>query len=158
VDKAYRPQLVPGWIKRVLDRINPYGRANDFRNNDAPATYASLLQEAGQRHEGRSGAESDKASSRTWVSSSCIRPSSIAASISASGSVLPSPASTTRCSTATRISDLYMLMGNEAYDDSLDPTIGFTSATGLDLSGANPDYGAMAPRCLLSESNGVTAG
>lgn len=46
-------QLVPGWLKRVLDRINPYeARFTDFRNNSAPATYASMIQQAGPSYNG----------------------------------------------------------------------------------------------------------
>ncbi|MES2572037.1 MAG: hypothetical protein V4710_18525, partial [Verrucomicrobiota bacterium] len=48
----YLAQLIPGWLKRVLDRINPYeARFSDFRG-DAPATYASMLQQAGPRFTG----------------------------------------------------------------------------------------------------------
>jgi hypothetical protein len=49
----YQPQLAQGWVKRVLDRINPYeARFNDFRNNSAPASYASMILQAGQHYEG----------------------------------------------------------------------------------------------------------
>ena len=38
---------------------------------------------------------------------------------------------------ATRLAQLYTLLGNEAYVDALDPTIGFTTASG--------EYGNLAP-------------
>src|SRR5262249_3366574 len=45
---AYVPQLMTGWVKRVLDAVNPYeARISDFVNNPAPATYASLIRQAG---------------------------------------------------------------------------------------------------------------
>ncbi|MFT6864321.1 MAG: hypothetical protein ACJAVK_002886 [Akkermansiaceae bacterium] len=54
VDGDYKPQLAQGWIERVLDRINPYEvRFDDFRNNGAPATYVSMIQQAGQSPSGR---------------------------------------------------------------------------------------------------------
>ena len=42
------PQLVMGWVKRVLDAINPYeARYSATFSGDAPASYSSMLQEAG---------------------------------------------------------------------------------------------------------------
>ena len=39
----YKPQLAEGWIKRVLDAVNPYeARINDF-SGDNPATYSSMI-------------------------------------------------------------------------------------------------------------------
>ncbi|RYD37116.1 MAG: hypothetical protein EOP85_17845, partial [Verrucomicrobiaceae bacterium] len=46
--KRYIPQLVMGWVKRVLDRINPYEtRYTDFFGNESPATYSNQIQIAG---------------------------------------------------------------------------------------------------------------
>ena len=47
------------------------------------------------------------------------------------------PANNALLNIATRLSDFYMLLGNEAYQDALDPTIGFGTSSG--------DYGTLAP-------------
>ena len=41
----YRPQLVQGWVKRVLDAVNPYeARIRDF-TADSPAAWSSMLRQ-----------------------------------------------------------------------------------------------------------------
>ena len=59
--KRYIPQLVMGWVKRVLDRINPYeARFNDFFSNESPATYSSQIQIAGGPYAGNVALNPDK--------------------------------------------------------------------------------------------------
>src|SRR5205823_5602739 len=60
---------------------------------------------------------------------------------------------------ATRISDLYMLLGNEAYADAQDPTIGFTSADG-DIGNLAPSVFAFANQLpnLISEELALLRG
>ena len=59
--KRYIPQLVMGWVKRVLDRINPYeARYTDFFSNESPATYSSQIQIAGAPFAGRVALNPDK--------------------------------------------------------------------------------------------------
>ncbi len=149
VDKVYRAQLVMGWIKRVLDRVNPYeARFSDFRNNDAPATYANMILEAGQRPEGPVALNPDKnviENVGLIELYQTILDRGISLSIGLSSPITTPGINNALLLAATRISDLYMLLGNEAYTDALDPTIGYVSGTGLDLSGANPGYGSMAP-------------
>ena len=43
-EKLYIPQLIMGWVKRVLDRINPYeARYTDFFSSESPALYSLSL-------------------------------------------------------------------------------------------------------------------
>ncbi|MFM8359322.1 MAG: hypothetical protein ACKOET_12305, partial [Verrucomicrobiota bacterium] len=59
--KRYIPQLVMGWVKRILDQINPYeARFSATFNGDAPATYSSMLQQAGGPYIGPVALNSDK--------------------------------------------------------------------------------------------------
>ena len=47
-----RPQLAEGWIKRVLNGLNPFEqRIKDF-HKAAADTYVSMMIQAGQRYEG----------------------------------------------------------------------------------------------------------
>ncbi len=137
----YQPQLAQGWIKRVLDRINPFeARFNDFRNNSAPATYASLILEAGQHYEGPVALNPDK---NVVENVGLIELYQTVLDRGRGLSIdLSSPVSTPGINNAlllaaTRVSDLYMLLGNEAYSDAQDPTVGFGSTSS--------DYGSAAP-------------
>ncbi len=137
---AYQPQLAMGWVKRVLDRINPYeARFNDFRNNDAPSTYVSMILQAGQRFEGPVALNPDK----NVVENlglielyETVLDRGRGLSIDLSTPVVTGGINNALLLAATRVADLYMLLGNEAYADALDPTIGFGSNTA--------DYGHAA--------------
>src|SRR5258705_5075754 len=72
---------------------------------------------------------------------------------------LSTPISTPGISTAlqlasTRLADFYALLGNEAYVDALNPTIGMGSASSVDLSGANVGYGNLAPAIFCFQNQG----
>lgn len=127
----YQPQLAMGWVKRVLDRINPYeARFNDFRNNDAPSTYVSMILQAGQQFEGPVALNPDK----NVVENvglielyETVLARGRGLSIDLSTPVVTGGINNALLLAATRVSDLYMLLGNEAYSDAQDPTIGFGS-------------------------------
>ncbi|WOO41007.1 LamG domain-containing protein [Rubellicoccus peritrichatus] len=57
----FLPQLIMGWVKRVLDRVNPYeARFSDFFNNESPSIFSSQLQIAGAPFIGPVALNSDK--------------------------------------------------------------------------------------------------
>lgn len=136
----YRAQLAMGWLKRVLDAVNPYeARIRDF-DGDNPATVSSMLQQLGPRYEGPVALNPDKDVIENvglieLYETLLKRASDLSINLS-------SPVSTPTIANAlqlvsTRLSDFYMLLGNEAYSDAEDPTIGFGSSS--------VEYGAMAP-------------
>ena len=56
----YRAQLVMGWLKRVMDAVNPYeARIRDF-SGESPSTSISMLAQFGPRYEGPVALNSDK--------------------------------------------------------------------------------------------------
>jgi len=137
----YQAQLAEGWVKRVLNNVNPFeARVNNFFNSDNPATYVSMIRQAGPRYEGQVAfnpakdvienvglielyqtvLERAKALSIDLEQPTCT-PGVVSAIMLA----------------ANRISGFYSLLGNEAYNDALDPTIGF----GTD----SVEYGSLAP-------------
>ncbi|MFO1460141.1 MAG: hypothetical protein U1G08_12105, partial [Verrucomicrobiota bacterium] len=138
---AFRPQLATGWVKRVFNRLTPYeARFNDFRNNPSPATYASLIQQAGPPPRGSVALNSDKnviESAGLLEIYQTVIDRAKALSIDATQPVnTPGIAAALMLGT-TRISQLYKLLGDEAVSDAFDPTIGFgTSST---------EYGKLAP-------------
>jgi len=126
----YRAQLAQGWIKRVLDSVNPYeARIRDFEG-DSPSTVASMIAQFGARYEGPVALNPSK---NVIENVGLIELYQTILNRGKSLSIdLSRPVSTPAISNAlqlasTRISDFYMLLGNEAYVDSLDPTIGHGS-------------------------------
>lgn len=136
----YRAQLSMGWIKRVLDAVNPYeARIRDFEG-ESPSTVSSMLQQLGPRFEGPVALNPAK---DVIENVGLIELYGTVLDRSASLSIdLSSPVSTPAIANAlqlasTRLSDFYMLLGNEAYTDARDPTIGIGSDS--------VEYGALAP-------------
>ncbi len=152
VDGEYQPQLAQGWIKRVLDRVNLFeARINDFRNTDAPATYASMIQEAGQRFEGPVALNPDKnviENVGLIELYETILSRGRALSIDLSSPINTAGINNALLLAATRISDLYMLLGNDAYADAQDPTIGYGDEN-IDFVG---DYGNVASSMFCFEN------
>ncbi|MBW8864294.1 MAG: hypothetical protein JF609_05100, partial [Verrucomicrobia bacterium] len=132
----YIAQLAEGWIKRVLTAVNPYeARINDFSQN-APATYSSIIQQVGAPYSGPVALNPDKnvienVGLIALYMTILNRGEDLSINLS---TPITSPTIANALQLAsTRISDFYMLLGNEAYSDSLNPTIG----SGSDQPGAN---------------------
>lgn len=128
----FRPQLAMGWIKRVLDAVNPYeARIRDFEG-DNPATVTSMLQQLGPRYEGPVALNPDKNVIENVGLIALYQ--TILNRAKALSIDLSRPVSTPAIANAlqlvsTRLSDFYMLLGNEAYSDAVDPTIGYDSGS-----------------------------
>lgn len=124
-----KPQLAEGWIKRVLAGINPFNqRAKDLFNNEANLEY-SMLNQAGKRWEG------DVALSLASMNDFGLieiyetvlnkgKNLSINAGINHNG------ANNALLLAAGYLNDLYMMVGNDAYADAYNPTIGFATSDG----------------------------
>ncbi len=123
----YRPQLSMGWIKRVLDGVNPFeARIRDFEG-DNPSTVSSMIQAFGPRFEGPVALNPAK---DVIENVGLIELYETILNRAANLSInLSTPVSTPAIANAlqlasTRISDFYTLLGNEAYTDAQDVTIG----------------------------------
>jgi len=124
-----KPQLAEGWIKRVLAGINPFNqRVKNLFNNEANLDY-SMLTQAGKRWEG------DVALSLSSINDFGLieiyetvlnkgRNLSINAGINHNG------ANNALLLVAGYLNDLYMMVGNDAYADAYNPTIGFATSDG----------------------------
>jgi subtilisin-like proprotein convertase family protein len=125
-----RAAFAPGWIKRVIEGINPFeARTTNFHDN-ASVTYASMLIQAGERYEGPialnpSGANLNSVGLIEAYTTVLDRGRSL--SIDGLPPIDSDPANNALLLAASRIADLYMLLGNEAFSDAQDPTIGFFS-------------------------------
>ena len=155
----YIPQLAEGWIKRVLNRITPYeARINDFTQN-APATYSSIIQQLGASYVGPVALNPAKDVIENvglipLYQTVLNRGEDL--SINASTPITGNSIANALQLASTRLSDFYMLLGNEAYSDSQNPAIGYGSTGGNDLSGAGPGYGAMDPKVLAFQNQVAT--
>ncbi len=136
---GYEPQLLMGWVKRVRDAINPYeARIKDFRNSDAPATYAGMIQQAGQRYEGSVALSADQDVIESMGLIELYETvMDRARTLSIDKGVTSNGVKSTLLLAASMIADLYTLLGNEAFTDAQDPTIGFGSDS--------TEYGSLAP-------------
>ncbi|MDA3923256.1 MAG: hypothetical protein PF904_00980 [Kiritimatiellae bacterium] len=124
----FQPQLAMGWIKRVLDAVNPYeARIRDFEG-DSPSTVSSMLQQLGPRYEGAVALNPDKdviENVGLIALYQTILNRGKALSIDLSRPVSTPAIANALQLASTRISDFYMLLGNEAYADAVNPTTGY---------------------------------
>ena len=141
-------QLAPGWIKRVIGRINPFtqraegggleGAETRFGAFNKPVnTIVSMISQAGPRFEGAVPFNADAVDDFGLIEIyETVLKRGMDLSISGSPSVNYGPANDALLLAAGRLSDLYMLVGNEAYADASDPTIAYGTDDGT--------YGAEA--------------
>lgn len=135
----YQPQLVEGWVKRVTGNVNQYdARISDFSTDGAPATYVSMLQQAGQMYEGDVALNADKdVIENTGLIELYQTVLNRASGLSIDADQTSVGVTQALQNAASRITQFYTLLGNEAYSDALDPTIGFSSNS--------DEYGTLAP-------------
>jgi len=141
-------QLAEGWIKRVTRALNPFdARTDDFRNSKVN-TYASLLVSAGKRYEGpiAFNPDADAINSIGLIEAyETVLRRGRQLSIDAAPAVRDdSAANQALLHAASKISDLYVLLANEAFADAQDPTIGYSTSDG--------QVGALAPSIFAFEN------
>lgn len=125
------PQLVEGWIKRVLAGINPFQqRIRDLYNN-AVNTDVSLVAQAGRRWEGdiALNLENVNATGLIEIYETVLRRGKML-SIEATPPLSDPGANDALLLAAGYLNDLYMILHNEAYADAADPTIAFGTDSG----------------------------
>lgn len=132
-----KSQLAPGWLARVVRALNPFdSRTKDFR--DSPVnTFASMIVQAGKRYEGDIAFNGDASNlNRIGLIESYETVLRRGFDLSIDHGVNIDAVNTKLLDVSSRIAGLYMLLGNEAFADAQDPTIGF------DTSG---EFGTLAP-------------
>jgi Concanavalin A-like lectin/glucanases superfamily/Pentaxin family len=135
-----RAQLAPGWVKRVVFGLNPFEtRTKEFHKSET-VTFASMLQQAGPRYEGDIAFNPDASNLNNIgliEAYETVLRRAKKLSIEGAPPLDYPPANNALLLAAGRIADFYMLLGNEAFADAADPTIGFRT------DGAG--YGTLAP-------------
>ncbi|HRG14790.1 MAG TPA: hypothetical protein PLB00_02205 [Pseudomonadota bacterium] len=126
-------QLAEGWVKRVLDRLNPYeARVQDF-GQAATNNYASMLIQLGERYEGPIALNNDPNNLNNVgliEAYSTVMRRAMQLSVGSTPPVDYGPANAAILLVASRLVEFYTLLGNEAYADAQDPTIGITTGDG----------------------------
>jgi hypothetical protein len=128
--EATRAAFAPGWVKRVIEGLNPFEARTTNFHEIAASTFASMLIQAGSRYEGDialnpSGANLLSIGLIEAYTTVLNRGRKL--SIDGLPPIDSDPLNNALLLAASRISDLYMLIGNEAFADAQDPTIGFFS-------------------------------
>ncbi|MBZ0114527.1 MAG: hypothetical protein K8J08_18835 [Thermoanaerobaculia bacterium] len=134
-------KLASGWVKRVIESLNAFHqRIVEFHITGRPvATYVSMIRQAGPAYEGpvsfRPAVDSvdDKGLIETYET---VLRRALELTLEASGYQPSAAIDNALLLVSARISDLHMLLGNEAWADSIDPTIGFGTQSG--------EYGSLA--------------
>jgi hypothetical protein len=130
-------QLAPGWIKRVIGRINPYTqrasgggiqgaeqRFSQFQTQTVN-TVVSMISQAGARWVGSVPMNCSGGLNNLGLIEIYDTVLGRGKQLSVDAGYRYPPANNALLLAAGRIADLYMLLGNEAYADAADPTIAY---------------------------------
>ncbi len=122
------PKLVEGWIKRVLASINPFNQRMTDLYNNAVNTDVSLLTQAGKRWEGDIALTLENINDFGLIE---IYETVLnrGKNISIDSGYDYAPANDALLLAAGYLSDLYTILGNEAYADAANPTISVDDST-----------------------------
>jgi hypothetical protein len=146
------PALAEGWIKRVLAGINPFNqRINDLFNNRVN-TDASILTQAGRRWEGdvALNLESIHNYGLIEIYETVLRRGR---ALSIEAGYNHGPANDALLLAAGYLNDLYLMLGNEAWADASNPTIGIGTADNTygDIATAQFAFRGQMPSLLEEE-------
>lgn len=123
------PQLYEGWIKRVMKKINLFDqKAKDFHAGDVN-TVSSMISLAGEEYEGNV-ALSDNPEYLQHLGMIQVYETLLDRGNSLAEGIDSADINKALLFAANRLADLYVLLGNEAYGDAEDPTIGFSTEDG----------------------------
>lgn len=146
------PALAEGWIKRVLAGINPFTqRITDLFNNSVN-TDVSILTQAGPRWEGDVALNLEVMNDYGLIEiyETVLRRGRL---LSIEDGYNYGPANDALLLAAGYLNDLYMILGNEAWADAANPTIGIGTAdnTYEDIATALFSFKGQLPSLLEEE-------
>ena len=143
-DWSAPPALAEGWVQRVLNNVTPFAqRMRDLEANEAE-TAISMVRQAGGPFEGDVALNQDNLAEVGLIQ---LYETLLdkAESMSLSLGIDDLDANKQLQLAVGRLADLYNLLGDEAYTDALNPTIGFGSNfNNPNMTGFELDYGALS--------------
>ncbi len=128
--------FAPGWVKRAMTGVNPFQQMFQDTVANAVDTRVTMVSQAGGPYEGDTPLNLTVASSAGLISTYQTifnRAKSFSLDIGQSNPNL----NQTLLFAASRLHDLYMLLGNEAFADAQDPTVAFPRSLAEDQHGAD---------------------
>ena len=138
------PALAEGWVQRVLNNVTPFSqRMRDLVENEAE-TPVSMIVQAGRPYEGDVALSQDNLASVGLIQlyETIL---SKAESMSLALGLDDADANKQLQLAVARLADLYTVLGDEAYVDALNPTIGFgANFDNTEMTGFELDYGALS--------------
>lgn len=148
-----RAQLAEGWVKRVVRRLNPFEARVQAFHSSPTNNFASMLVQLGERYEGdiAFSNDPDNLNSIGLIEAyETVMRRAMTLSVDATPPVNYGPANAAILNVASRITDFYALLGNEAYADAQDPTVG--------ISTSNPQlgFGSLAPTIFNFENQAAS--
>ena len=124
-------QLAEGWIKRVVRGLNPFDQRIKSFHVDEVTTYVSMIRQAGMRFEAPIALNCDPENiNAIGLIEAYETVLGRGRQFSIDVGVSFEPANLALLLVTSKISDLYMLLGNEAFADGMDPTIGLFAEAG----------------------------
>ena len=135
--------LAEGWVQRVLNAMTPFEQRMRNLYDNPVETQAGMLQQAGGPFEGDIALNMEAAAGAGLIQVYHTI-FNTAERLSLELGVNAPAANQQLLLAAGRLNALYMLLGNEAVADALDPTIGFGADAVIDGGVLPLDYGAFA--------------
>ena len=120
------PALAEGWVQRVLNNVTPFNQRMTDLYNNAAETAVSMIRQAGGPYQGDVALNQDNLTSVGLIQlyETILNK---AESLSVSMGVNDTDANKQLLLAVERLQDLYTVLGDEAYTDAKNPTIGFGS-------------------------------
>ena len=134
------PALAEGWIQRCVNNVTPFTqRMKDLYSNPVE-TAVTMIRQAGGPWSGDVALNQDNLTNVGLIQLYQTLLNK-AESMSLTLGLNDTEANKQLLLAAERLADLYILLGNEAYVDALDPTVGFGSGYGASAVTPDIDYG-----------------
>lgn len=148
VSQWTEPMLAEGWVKRVVRGINPFDqRVEEFHINEVN-TYVDMIRQAGIRFEEPVPLNCTPANiNNRGLIEIYETVARRARQFSIDVGLSFDPATLAILLVTSKISDLYVLLGNEAFADASDPTIGLFAEQGE----PPPSYDPHAVFCFENQ-------
>ena len=126
------PQLAEGWLQRVLNSVTPFAqRVEDFYTNPSDIGY-TMLEQIGKPYTGDVALNNENLTQvglMELYQTLFNRVESMLASVATNDTVNTTDLSKQLMLAATRLNELYALLGAEAYSDAKNPLIGSEDGT-----------------------------
>jgi hypothetical protein len=125
------PKIAMSWVKRVMDGINPFEQRVQAFDSYAPNTLMTMLEQVGTPYAGAVPLNLDHVDDYGLIEIyQTVFERALDLSYNTEGNNHDLGIDNTLLLAAGRLADLYMILGNEAYADAQDPTIGFGTEHG----------------------------